>query len=37
MNDGKKLTIYMLDGTEFGPRTAESGNWVGKAIHCSRA
>lgn len=27
----------MLEGTEFGPRTAEIGNWVGKAVHCSRA
>ena len=37
MNYGRKLTIYMLEGTEFGPRTAEIGNWVGKAVHCTRA
>jgi hypothetical protein len=34
---GKKLTVYMIDGTEFGPRISEIGNWVGKAIYSSRA
>ncbi len=27
---GKKLTVYMIDGTEYGPRLGEIGNWVGK-------
>lgn len=27
----------MIDGTAYGPRLAEIGNWVGKAIYCSRA
>ncbi len=27
----------MLEDSEFGPRTAEIGNWVGKAIYTSRA
>lgn len=27
----------MIEETEFGPRTAEIGNWVGKAIYTSRA
>lgn len=30
---GKKLTIYLIDGNEFGPRTIEIGNWSGKAIY----
>ena len=34
---GKKLTVYMIDGTEYGPRLSEIGNWVGKAIYSSRA
>lgn len=34
---GKKLTVYMIDGTAYGPRLAEIGNWVGKAIYCQRA
>jgi hypothetical protein len=34
---GKKLTVYMVDGTEFGPRIAEIGNWVGKALYATRA
>jgi len=34
---GKKLTIYMIDGTAYGPRLGEIGNWVGKAIYCPRA
>ena len=29
---GKKLTIYLINGNEFGPRTIEIGNWSGKAI-----
>lgn len=33
---GKKLTIYMIDGNEFGPRIAEIGNWVGKAFYAQR-
>ncbi|MDB5119740.1 MAG: hypothetical protein JWN56_958 [Sphingobacteriales bacterium] len=27
----------MIEGTEYGPRTAEIGNWVGKAIYSNRA
>lgn len=27
----------MIDGTAYGPRLAEIGNWVGKAIYCPRA
>lgn len=27
----------MLDGTAYGPRLSEIGNWVGKAIYCPRA
>lgn len=34
---GKKLTVYMIDGTEYGPRISEIGNWVGKAIYSPRA
>ncbi|QYK60758.1 hypothetical protein [Paenibacillus sp. S25] len=33
---GKKLTIYLIDGTEIGPRTVEIGNWSGKALYSSR-
>lgn len=33
----KKLTLYMIDGTEYGPRLGEIGNWVGKAIYSPRA
>lgn len=34
---GRKLLVYMIDGTEYGPRTAEIGNWVGKAFYSNRA
>lgn len=34
---GKKLTIFMIDGTEYGPRLGEIGNWVGKSIYSPRA
>ena len=34
---GKKLTVYMIDGTAYGPRLSEIGNWVGKAIYSQRA
>ncbi len=34
---GKKITVYMIDGTAYGPRTSEIGNWVGKAIYSPRA
>lgn len=27
----------MIDGTEYGPRFGEIGNWVGKAIYSPRA
>lgn len=34
---GKKLTVFMIDGTEYGPRIAEIGNQVGKALYSPRA
>lgn len=34
---GKKLTVFMIDGTAYGPRLGEIGNWVGKAIYSPRA
>lgn len=34
---GKKLIIYLIDGTEYGARTIEIGNWSGKAIYAPRA
>jgi hypothetical protein len=34
---GRRLTVYMIDGTENGPRTVEIGNWSGKAIYSPRA
>lgn len=34
---GKKLTVFMIDGTAYGPRLAEIGNWVGKAIYSQRS
>ncbi len=34
---GKKLTVYMIDGTEYGPRLSEIGNWVGKAVYSPRS
>jgi hypothetical protein len=34
---GKKLTIYMIDGTEYCPRISEIGNWVGKALFSPRS
>ena len=36
MSRGKKLTIFMLDGTEYGSRIVEIGNWVGKAFYTPR-
>lgn len=36
MTKGKKLTVYMVDGTEYGPRFSEIGNWVGKAVYSPR-
>ena len=34
---GRKLVVYMMDGKAYGPRTAEIGNWSGKAIFSPRA
>lgn len=34
---GKKLTVYMIDGTAYGPRFSEIGNWVGKAVYSPRS
>jgi hypothetical protein len=33
---GKKVTVFMIDGNEFGPRFIEIGNWVGKGVYCPR-
>ena len=33
---GKKITLFLLDGNDSGPRTIEIGNWSGKAIHTPR-
>lgn len=33
---GKKLTVFLTEGTEFGPRIIEIGNWVGKGVYCPR-
>lgn len=34
---GKKISIYMIDGTPEGAKTFEIGNWSGKAISCPRS
>lgn len=34
---GKKVTLYLIDGTDNGPRTVEIGNWSGKAVNVPRA
>lgn len=34
---GKKLTVFLVDGTEYGPRTVEIGNWSGKALYTPRS
>ena len=34
---GKKLTVFMIEGTEYGPRIAEIGNWVGKGFYSPKA
>lgn len=34
---GKKLTVYLIDGTDNSPRTIEIGNWSGKAIYTPRS
>ncbi|MBE0615083.1 MAG: GIY-YIG nuclease family protein [Burkholderiales bacterium] len=34
---GRKLTVFMLDGTPTGPKTVEIGNWSGRAIFSQRA
>lgn len=34
---GRKLVVYMIDDKAYGPRTAEIGNWSGKAIFSPRA
>jgi hypothetical protein len=34
---GRKLTVFMLDGTATGPKTVEIGNWSGRAIFSPRA
>ncbi|NLT51680.1 MAG: hypothetical protein GXX85_12260 [Ignavibacteria bacterium] len=33
---GKKLTVFLIDGKEFGPKIIEIGNWVGKGIYSPR-
>lgn len=37
MQLGRKITIFMIDGNAYGPRTAEIGNWTGKALYSPRA
>ncbi len=34
---GKKITVYLIDGTDYSPRIAEIGNWVGKGVYSPRA
>jgi Domain of unknown function (DUF4357)/GIY-YIG catalytic domain len=34
---GKKLTVYLIEGSDTGSRTIEIGNWSGKALHSPRA
>lgn len=34
---GRKLTVFMLDGTVIGPKTVEIENWSGRAIFSPRA
>lgn len=34
---GRKLTVYLIDGNDNGPRTIEIGNWSGKALYSPRA
>jgi len=34
---GKKLTVYLIDENDNGPRTIEIGNWSGKAFYSPRA
>ena len=33
---GKKLTIFLIDGDEAGPKIVEIGNWVGKGVYVPR-
>src|SRR5271157_4703382 len=33
---GKKLTVFLIDGTASGPRSIEIGNWSGKALYSQR-
>lgn len=30
---GKKLSTYLINGKDYGPKVIEIGNWSGKAIH----
>ena len=34
---GKRLTVYMVNDTEYSPRYCEIGNWAGKAVFSPRA
>lgn len=34
---GKKLTVFLVDGTEYGPRMVEIGNWSGVALYTPRS
>ncbi len=34
---GRKITIYLIDGTATGPKTVDIGNWSGAAIYSPRA
>ncbi len=34
---GKKLTVFLTEGTEFGPKTVEIGNWSGIGLYTPRS
>ena len=34
---GKKITIYLMDDNQYGPKTIEIGNWAGKGIYVPTA
>lgn len=34
---GKKVTVFMTEGTDVGPRIIEIGNWSGKALYTPRS
>lgn len=34
---GKKLTVFLTEGTEYGPKTIEIGNWSGIGLYTPRS